>query len=151
MGEYREKLKDPRWQKMRLKIFERDKWTCRNCEDKETSLHIHHIFYESDKDPWDYPENSLITLCKDCHQEEAESYKEAMQNLKGLFDFNGYLARDIWDLGDVLHEMIGLDIWILRRIFCQKPFRKERAEIFKAFQNAIESFEKRKNGSKSND
>lgn len=63
---YAEKLKDPRWQKLRLKILERDNWTCRYCGDTETTLHVHHRHYEG-KEPWDTPEELLDTLCVDCH------------------------------------------------------------------------------------
>ena len=66
---YAEKLKDPRWQKKRLAIFERDNWTCQGCGATDKTLHVHHIFYEDDTEPWDSDDNSLITLCEDCHEE----------------------------------------------------------------------------------
>lgn len=65
---YFEKLKDPRWQKLRLEIFERDDFTCKKCNSKEKTLHVHHGFYERDKEPWEYDEWSLITLCEECHK-----------------------------------------------------------------------------------
>jgi hypothetical protein len=65
---YYEKLKDPRWQKKRLEILERDKWACRNCGDKDSTLHIHHIFYVPKTEPWEIPNGLLITLCEDCHK-----------------------------------------------------------------------------------
>lgn len=67
MSEYSEKLKDPRWQKKRLEIFERDGWKCMACLSKDNTLHVHHIFYLPKKDPWDIPNGLLITLCNDCH------------------------------------------------------------------------------------
>lgn len=63
---YSEKLKDPRWQKRRLFIFERDQWACQCCGDKETSLNVHHKKYVGD--PWESPEDQLVTLCEDCHE-----------------------------------------------------------------------------------
>lgn len=68
MATYSEKLKDPRWQKMRLEVLERDGWKCRNCEDAESTLHVHHTFYEFGKDPWDYSPHTLMSLCEDCHE-----------------------------------------------------------------------------------
>jgi len=50
---YSEKLKDPRWQKKRLEILSRDKFTCQLCSDKETELHIHHNEYFPGKKPWE--------------------------------------------------------------------------------------------------
>lgn len=67
---YAEKLKDPRWQKKRLKILERDEWTCQKCFDTETTLHIHHKYYKKNFEPWDYPSSALITLCSSCHDSE---------------------------------------------------------------------------------
>lgn len=64
---YAEKLKDPRWQKKRLEILERDSFTCRHCGDKEKELHVHHAYYERGMDPWDYKDHMLFTLCKYCH------------------------------------------------------------------------------------
>jgi len=71
--EYTEKFKDPRWQRKRLEILERDNWCCQRCYDDTKILHIHHCFYEKNHDPWDYPNDSLITLCEDCHENEKEN------------------------------------------------------------------------------
>jgi hypothetical protein len=62
---YSEKLKDPRWQKLRLKILERDQFKCTLCSDEKTTLHVHHEEYK--KDPWDADIDKLKTLCSDCH------------------------------------------------------------------------------------
>lgn len=70
---YAEKLKDPRWQKKRLFILERDDWQCQLCFDTETTLHVHHLSY--DKNPWDVPEENLVAYCEHCHL-VAESLKE---------------------------------------------------------------------------
>lgn len=70
---YAEKLKDPRWQKKRLEIFERDKWTCQKCGVTDKTLAVHHLKYDGDKDPWDYPKSWLATLCEDCHADEYEN------------------------------------------------------------------------------
>ena len=71
--EYTEKLKDPRWQRKRLEVLVRDEWTCTVCFEKEQTLHVHHRCYIPDLNPWDYPEESLVTLCEDCHRQEHES------------------------------------------------------------------------------
>lgn len=68
---YAKKLKDPRWQKKRLEILNRDSFACMNCHDTEKTLHVHHTKY-SIGDPWDVPNEYLVTLCESCHQEEEE-------------------------------------------------------------------------------
>lgn len=65
---YSQKLKDPRWQKKRLEILERDNWTCKCCSGKKETLHVHHISYNWSKDPWDYDEKNFIILCGFCHE-----------------------------------------------------------------------------------
>jgi hypothetical protein len=65
-SEYSEKLKDPRWQRMRLEVFQRDGFRCVACDDSKTTLHVHHLIY-SKGEPWDSPMETLETLCEDCH------------------------------------------------------------------------------------
>lgn len=71
---YSDLLKDPRWQKRRLEIMERDEWTCQACGDTKATLTVHHKSYRmvdgKFADIWDYPGEDLITLCEDCHAEE---------------------------------------------------------------------------------
>ena len=71
---YAEKLKDPRWQKKRLEIFQRDKFRCMECFSDEKSLQVHHIAYKG-KEPWDTPNKLLITYCYECHQKEEDKLK----------------------------------------------------------------------------
>ena len=71
---YSDLLKSPKWQKKRLEIMKRDKFTCKLCGDTETQLHVHHKKYISGNDPWDYDNKLLVTLCEDCH-ETVESCK----------------------------------------------------------------------------
>lgn len=68
--EYLQKLKDPRWQRKRLQIFERDDWTCRRCKANHRELQVHHKKYASGRDPWDVPDHYLETVCRDCHEDE---------------------------------------------------------------------------------
>lgn len=69
--DYNEKLRDPRWQKRRLEIMERDNFTCRVCGrgiNDGTPLNVHHKKYKKDKEIWEYSNNLLITLCEGCHK-----------------------------------------------------------------------------------
>lgn len=66
MADYSEKLRDPRWQKRRLEIFERDKFTCQSCDRTDITLAVHHKYYK-DCEPWEYPNEALQTLCEVCH------------------------------------------------------------------------------------
>ena len=65
---YSELLKSPLWQKKRLQILNRDKFTCKLCGDTETTLNVHHIEYSQGK-PWEIENSKLITTCEHCHCE----------------------------------------------------------------------------------
>lgn len=69
-----QQYKDPRWQKKRLEIMERDNFFCTSCGDSESTLNVHHcVPYKKDCLIWEYENNELTTLCEDCHKEISES------------------------------------------------------------------------------
>lgn len=64
---------DPRWQKKRLEIMDRDNWECVDCGRNEETLNVHHLLYFDDiENPWEYENGHLLTLCKDCHKDAHE-------------------------------------------------------------------------------
>ena len=65
---YKQLLRDPRWQKKRLHIFERDQWTCQRCGSTTRELQVHHLAYTGA--PWEAPDHLLQTLCAPCHTAE---------------------------------------------------------------------------------
>ena len=113
---YLDKLKDPRWQKKRLQVMERDKFSCMSCGDEAVSLNVHHrVPYRKDTDPWDYELDELITLCEDCHKSitndvneikalimeqcRATDYsREYLRILKALRGLNPYQLLAAWQL-----------------------------------------------------
>ena len=91
---YKEKLKDPRWQKKRLKILERDHFSCHLCGDDQSTLHVHHKYYERGE-PWDIDDLGLVTLCAECHEEETGSIKEELSNLKTSIAMAGGMSGEM--------------------------------------------------------
>lgn len=85
---YAEKLKDPRWQRKRLEIMQRDDFTCTQCKDKTSTLHVHHKRYTG-KNPWDYDNADLTTICENCHyNEHKENDFEIIEGgIYQVFDF----------------------------------------------------------------
>ncbi|MEK6880250.1 MAG: hypothetical protein AABY22_11605, partial [Nanoarchaeota archaeon] len=122
---YAEKLKNPKWQKLRLKILERDNFQCQNCLDNTKTLHVHHLDYINGKEPWDYPNEYLLTLCEKCHEDvkqerqlfENNIIKQSRLKLKDTFIqdctssvFTGYenlhdLFYLLWELKDYQNEV----------------------------------------------
>lgn len=74
-SEFWKSYKDPRWQKRRLEIMDRDEWKCRSCGCEDDTLNVHHAYYERDKKPWEYPDLSLVTLCEACHKRKHDIKK----------------------------------------------------------------------------
>ncbi len=68
MSKWSEQYKDPRWQKKRLEILERDEWRCQWCHSEEKQLNVHHNYYKDNAKVWEYGGIVLTTLCHECHE-----------------------------------------------------------------------------------
>lgn len=85
---YGHKLKDARWQRVRLKVMERDGWRCQaaDCDSPENKmLHVHHNQYLPQREPWEYPLENLITYCEKCHDEQHAKPSHQRQLIEGEF------------------------------------------------------------------
>ncbi|MFA6185513.1 MAG: hypothetical protein WC720_05215 [Candidatus Shapirobacteria bacterium] len=100
---YSEKLKHPLWQKKRLEIMERDKFTCQSCYDNESTLNVHHSLYLKNHEIWDYPSELLVTLCENCHQQKHELTQSILITLAKTYDNNS--LNDIFEIVDILAIM----------------------------------------------
>jgi hypothetical protein len=102
---YSEKLKDPKWQRKRLEILDRDNFTCQICEDTEKTLHVHHKYYKKGAEPWEYENESLVSLCWECHECE-ENYKKEYEQLliTTIYDM-GLMSDDILTIASAFHHI----------------------------------------------
>lgn len=99
---YKEQLNDPRWQRKRLEIYERDNWACRICNSTERPLTVHHRLYESKYAyAWDYPNYYLLTVCLPCH----EWLKELIESGQAIC-INCYHFKDGYCLCREFTEMV---------------------------------------------
>jgi len=105
MSKYSEKLKDPRWQKKRLEVFNRDGFVCSNCGNSESMLAVHHLYYEKDKDPWDYPLEAFKTICEECHEVEHSCRKEYENSLLEILRKAGFSADDVFHVYEGFYSM----------------------------------------------
>ena len=83
---YRNLLKSDKWRSRRKEILNRDNHKCCWCGSSKY-LQVHHRYYElypddSFVEPWDYPDNALMTLCKECHEKAHKLYKIKFYNRK---------------------------------------------------------------------
>lgn len=95
---YSAKLRDPRWQKLRLEVFERDEWACQKCFDTNSTLAVHHFRYISGREPWEYPLHLLTTLCENCHSEEYEMFPQELSSLIEQIKEKGFFSDQINDI-----------------------------------------------------
>jgi len=64
--EYIDQYNTLEWGIKRLIILDRDKYRCQKCDSKR-NLQVHHLKYQNDLKPWEYPDEYLTTLCYGCH------------------------------------------------------------------------------------
>lgn len=132
MNNYQDLLKDSRWQKKRLKIMNRDKFSCCVCGcglDDGTTLNVHHISYKPGKKPWEYSDDSLITLCCSCHQKfhngevklpKPKSKKNTIVYYKYLFNNDNTLSANEGIIYStlLLHSLVSNDGFSSKNAFC---------------------------------
>lgn len=85
-GSYRESLFDPKWQQKRNEILFRDNHKCIICGGAN-GLNVHHKQYHFStklnkyRDPWEYDNRYLITLCESCHRRGHSKYEVPIKNI----------------------------------------------------------------------
>lgn len=86
-GGYGAALFDPRWKSKRKEILTRDNHQCLICK-SDKYLQVHHRQYHFSttlnafKNPWEYANYLLITLCESCHQKGHKMYKVPTKQIK---------------------------------------------------------------------
>lgn len=120
---YSATLTDPRWQRKRLEIFQRDNFTCMECGANTKTLHVHHLSYKPNNQPWDYPDGNFQTLCWECHESKGDKkfpQKIDMTNFKRLVVNVPYRPKDA--------KPIAINPERLRKV--QQQFLDRHSDIF---------------------
>lgn len=99
MKNYKSQYLHPKWQKRRLEMLEYASFQCQECEDTETTLHVHHKCYVKGRDIWDYSDDELIVLCDECHKHE-HFKKDALAGLIGKLE--------PWQISDLICIVAGM-------------------------------------------
>lgn len=137
--QYIKKLKDPRWQKKRLAIMNRDNFTCQYCLDTETTLNVHHYYYGKG-DPWEVPDEALITLCEDCHESETVNRYEFERELLDRLKYSRATLYQLDMLGSLLFDNERIDVVIstLRAPGCYAIAKAMRDQDWEEFRRLSE-------------
>lgn len=170
---YKEQLLDPRWQRKRLEILQRDEFTCQVCYDSESTLHVHHKHYHKGRMPWEYADEELVTLCATCHEgmdDQSEAIKTLLSKLRvdgpycvdeavalvaGWannycgYDLTGFAERSPWNF--ILGEIAGvIDLYAMKKEMLQELSDRLRGvdgeTRIAAFQTLIDSLPPRAPG-----
>ena len=128
---YSQKLQDPRWQRLRLQIFERDDFTCTICGDTQTTLHVHHEKYVGE--PWEAPQDTLKTVCANCHAKEHNLTEPVIERYYRPEFISGNELLDIDYKEETLHKRIPAVIqWYYKKIL---EYRVSDPEFFSYTKN----------------
>ena len=101
-----DKLKSRKWQKKRLEILNRDSFMCRHCSvDNDSQLHVHHLYYDDGKAPWDYPNTAYLTLCDKCHKEEHEREEISQKLILRWLKRAGFSNKSVCWIADGLSQV----------------------------------------------
>lgn len=65
---YADKLNNPKWDEVRRRILYRDNCQCQRCFTRDGVMDVHHRYYTNGKEPWEYPDECFVTLCRFCHK-----------------------------------------------------------------------------------
>jgi hypothetical protein len=76
-------------------IFERDEWTCQSCGTTEKTLHVHHLKYLPELEPWEYEDNYLVTYCDTCHETEHLIGDQNREAFTEILDANKFYIRPL--------------------------------------------------------
>ena len=128
---YYEKLQHPLWQQRRLEIMNKWNFKCEQCDSDDIQLNVHHLYYVSGRDPWQYPDWALRCLCKDCHKEKHEQ----IINAEGTFTKESFEDMITWLEGDNYDFCFTWDL-------CAEygMLREDNPELLHEFNNAVFNF-----------
>ncbi len=124
-AEFSAQYKDPRWQKKRLEVMERDGFRCRKCLTNEEQLHVHHLKYTRGAYVWEYPDSNLVTLCESCHEEFHVMKDRLAEFIDPLLE--SWITRESsreFDAEDLWHFLVSIH-------FTKKEHRRKYFEVFR--------------------
>lgn len=92
----------------RLDIFKRDNCTCvscnRNCLHHGLTMHVHHIKYLPNLEPWEYDNSFLATYCELCHNTEHFIGDQINESLVDLVRQNKIFIKPVSQLAVLVEK-----------------------------------------------
>jgi len=148
---YRLERQDPRWQKRRLEIMQRDDFQCRDCKSKSETLNVHHAYYVTGRRCWDYPSFSLETLCWECHKLRHFYIEKEAENNDTLPEDEKIPTLQSWETQlDWMLDGLPCDggLWYIAAEMAQAWRVIERPALLKKLENFLTELRREAEGAK---
>ena len=78
---------------------------CEICMTSESTLNVHHKQYFKGREPWEYDNNQLVCVCKDCH-ESAHRYMENFKYCLSVIPMDG--PYSIGEIFNIFSALVGV-------------------------------------------
>lgn len=79
--------------------MERDNYTCKCCGAYNCEINVHHTNYIPYRMAWEYPNETLVCLCNDCHSELHRKMKNKKIDRYRIGDLYSYIHSDFENYG----------------------------------------------------
>ena len=105
------------WRKLRVKVLERDRYSCTQCGKTDCRLEVDHIIERSDGGADLPPMHGLQTLCMSCHQKKTirvkkernvSRRKKILKRIRETFDLPPHFDGDLSRLSYIYDEILKL-------------------------------------------
>ena len=119
---YADQLLKQEWKDKRDEILKRDDYRCQWCGtggSSDNPMNIHHWYYAKGRRPWEYPNRSLMTICKTCHKNITNRGKDVDEFPTILFEG----MAEAFDMGKVMR--------LTSDIICGKSVKDRLREMVK--------------------
>lgn len=74
-GSYGSKLGTPEWREF-SRAIRKDRNFCECCKMGDRGTQVHHLFYDFEREPWEYSGDEVVVLCSSCHKELHERLQD---------------------------------------------------------------------------
>ena len=88
---YKQKLQSSEWRKFASRVKQQHNF-CAYCKQGDKPTQVHHLFYEPDREPWEYGTDEVLVLCAECH---SKIHERLQQFRKYVFR---YLTPDLFQI-----------------------------------------------------
>ena len=68
VSRYQTELNSDKWKQFARNMRSLKGNFCNSCRMGNKVTNVHHVFYDPDRQPWEYAADEVVILCEDCHK-----------------------------------------------------------------------------------